>query len=114
MQEAIVKLESQVEALLSLTVSAFQRFRFLKPMLDNRKLHDRIEKENKGAGFNQLRNWLYWSLVLELAKLCHDNGKQKRPPSIYAIREKLRKNRALVQALEDKYAKNNREMDEAD
>jgi AbiU2 len=113
MQEAIANLESQVEALLSLTLSAFERFCFLQPMLDNRQLLDRIEQEKKGAGFNRLRAWLYWSLVLELAKLCHDNGKQKRAPSIYAIREKL-SNPALLQALEDKYAKNNRELADAD
>jgi AbiU2 len=112
MEDAIKKLESQVEALFTLTLNAFGRFRFLRPMLDNRKLLDRIEQENKADGFNRLRNWLYWALVLELAKLCHDNGKQKRAPSIYAIREKL-KNPELVQALEDKDAKNNREMAES-
>jgi hypothetical protein len=113
MQEAIAKLESQVEALLTLTLWAFERFRFLQPMLNNRQLLDRIERENKGAGFNQLRNWLYWSLVLELAKLCHDNGSQKRAPSIYAIRQKFDSNPAIVQAIEDKYAKNNREIADA-
>jgi len=113
MEDAIKKLESQVEALFTLTLNATVRFRFLRPMLDNRKLLDRIEQENRAAGFSKLRNWLYWALVLELAKLCHDNGKQKRAPSIYAIREKL-KDPELVQALEDKYAKNNREMAESE
>jgi hypothetical protein len=113
MQDTIAKLESQIEALQSLTLSAFERFWFLQPMLDDRQLLDRIEQQNKGAGLNQLRNWLYWSLVLELAKLCHDNDKQKRPPSIYAVREKL-SDPVLVQALEDKYAKSNREMADAD
>jgi hypothetical protein len=114
MKEAVAKLESRVEALLTLTLQAFERFRFLQPMLDNRQLLDRIERENKGAGFNQLRNWLYWSLVLELSKVCHDNGSQRRPPSIYAIRQKFGSNPTIVQALEDKYAKNNREIFEAD
>jgi AbiU2 len=113
MEDAIKKLESQVEALFMLTINAFGRLRFLRPMLDNRKLLDRIEQENRAGGFSKLRNWLYWALVLELAKLCHDNGKQKRAPSIYAIREKL-KNPELVQALEDKYAKNNRGMAESE
>jgi hypothetical protein len=112
MQEAIAKLESQVEALFNLTLRASARFHFLKPMLDNRKLIDRIESENKGEGFNQLRNWLYWGLVLELSKLCRDSD--KRSPSIHAIRKKLANDDALVQGLEDKYARNNREMfDEA-
>jgi hypothetical protein len=81
-------------------------------MLNNRRLLDRIEREEKGAGFTQLRNWLYWALVLELAKLCHDNGKQKRAPSIYAIRKKL-SNRAVVKALRDNYASRGREMADA-
>jgi hypothetical protein len=75
-------------------------------------LLDRIEQENKAVGFNQLRNWLYWGLVLELAKLCHDNGKQKRAPSIYAIRKKL-SNRAVVKALRDNYANRGREVADA-
>jgi hypothetical protein len=109
---AIAKLETQVEALFNLTQRASARFRFLKPMLDNRKLIECIESENKGVGFTQLRSWLYWSLVLELSKLCRDND--KRSPSIHAIRKKLANDAALVQALEDKYAKNTREMfDEA-
>jgi hypothetical protein len=60
-RDAIKKLESQVEALFTLTLNAFVRFRFLRPMLDNRKLLDRVEQENKADGFNRLRNWLYWS-----------------------------------------------------
>jgi AbiU2 len=104
----ITKLESEVEALFNLTLRASARFRFLKPMLDNRKLIDRIELEGKGEGFNQLRNWLYWGLVLELSKLCRDND--TRSPSIYAIRERLANDASLVQTLEDKYAKANRQM----
>ena len=112
LSSAIAKLESEVEALFNLTQRASARFHFLKPMLDNRKLIDRIESENKGEGFNQLRSWLYWALVLELSKLCRDND--ERSPSIHAIRNRLANDAALVQALEDKYAKNNREMfDEA-
>jgi AbiU2 len=111
-EDAIKKLEPQVEALFTLTLNAFVRFRFLRPMLDNRELLDRIEQENKAVGFNQLRNWLYWGLVLELAKLCHDNVKQKRAPSIYAIRKKL-SNRTVVKALRDNYANRGREVADA-
>ena len=112
LSSAITKLETQVEALFNLTQRASARFRFLKPMLDNRKLIDRTESEKKGVGFTQLRSWLYWSLVLELSKLCRDTD--ERSPSIHAIRKKLANDAALVQALEDTYAKNNREMfDEA-
>jgi hypothetical protein len=101
-----------VEAVFELTVNAFFRFHFLKPMLDNRKLFGRVARENKAVGFNQLGNWLYSDLVLELAKLCHDKGKQKRGPSIYAIREKLR-DRAMVKALRDNYASRGREVADA-
>ena len=44
--------------------------------------------------------------------MCHDND--ERSPSIHAIRKRLANDASLVQALEDKYARNNREMfDEA-
>ena len=81
-------------------------------MLDNKTLIDRIESENKGVGFTQLRSWLYWGLVLELSKLCRDSD--ERSPSIHAIRNKLTNDDdTLLQALEDKYAKNNWVADEA-
>jgi C-terminal, D2-small domain, of ClpB protein len=49
---------------------------FLRPILANQELHDRIGKEAKAIGFRQLRNWLYWCLVQELNKICSAIGKR--------------------------------------
>ena len=108
--EQIAKLEAQVEALFDLTLRAYARFIFLRPMMNNQDLLDRIGKEAKGVGFRRLRDWLYWGLVHELAKVCSD--KDSRSSSITSLTEKL-KDAALRKRLEAKYVKNNREMGEA-
>ena len=109
MKEQIKKLEAEVEALFTLTVRAYGRFAFLRPMMRNKVLLRRIGRERKGEGFARLRNWLYWALVLELNKICSDDG--KRTPSLKRITEKL-KDDHLRKQLEEKYA-NNRHFEEA-
>src|SRR6266496_3650492 len=104
MNERIVRLEAEVEALFDLTIRAYARFLFLRPMLTDLELHDRIGKEEKAIGFRQLRSWLYWSLVQELAKICSD--KDPRSPSIMRLTEKL-KDTELRKRLEAKCLKNN-------
>jgi hypothetical protein len=104
MNEQIAKLEAEVEALLDLTIRAYQRFIFLRPMLADQKLHERINKEGKGVGFNRLRNWLYWSLVQQLSNICSD--KDKRSLSIRTVTRKLKKDVPLRKRLEEKYCKN--------
>src|SRR5712692_9730273 len=110
MNERIAKLEAEVEALFSLTTRAYARFIFLRPMLVNQELHDRIGKEAKAIGFRQLRNWLYWGLVQELTKICSDKG--GRSPSIATVTRKL-KDAQLRNQLEQKCVRKNREMGEA-
>ena len=110
MNERIAKLEAEVEALFDLTIRAYARFIFLRPMLADQKLHDRIGKEAKAIGFHQLRNWLYWALVQELSKICSD--KDPKSPSIAAVTRKL-KDVQLRNHLEEKCVKKNREMGEA-
>jgi AbiU2 len=110
MKEQIKKLEAEVEALFTLTVRAYGRFAFLRPMMRNKVLLRRIRRERKGDGFARLRNWLYWALVLDLNKICSDDG--KRTPSLKRITEKL-KDDHLRKQLEDKYA-NNRHFEEAE
>jgi hypothetical protein len=68
MNEEVAKLEAEVEALFNLTMRAYEKFIFLRPMLTNQELHDRIGREAKAIGFRQLRNWLYWDLVQELSR----------------------------------------------
>jgi len=111
MKEQIEKLEAEVEALFTLTIRAYGRFAFLKPMMRNKVLLRRINRERKDEGFARLRNWLYWALVLELNKICSDHG--KRTPSIQTITEKLEDDH-LRKQLEDKYAKGNADMDDAE
>ena len=111
MNERIRKLEAEVEALFDLTIRAYARFIFLRPMLSSQELHDRIGKEAKAIGFQQLRGWLYWGLVQEVAKICSD--KDPRSPSIMTVTQKL-KEVELRKQLEEKCVKNNREMGEAD
>lgn len=105
----IAKLEAEVEALFDLTIRAYARFIFLRPMLVDQELHNRIGKEAKAIGFQQLRSWLYWGLVQELAKICFD--KDTRSPSIMRLTEKL-KDVELRNQLEAKCLKSNREMGE--
>jgi AbiU2 len=109
MNERIAKLEGEVEALFDLVLRAYARFIFLRPMMNNQDLLDRIGKEAKGVGFRRLRNWLYWALVHELAKICSDND--PRSPSIAKMTRKL-KDAQLRKQLEAKCLKNNREMGE--
>ena len=110
MNERIVKLEVEVDALQTLTMRAYARFVFLRPMLTNQELHDRIGREAKGIGFERLRNWLYWGLVQELSNICSDND--PKSPSIAGIARKLQDDQ-LRQQLEEKCVRNNREMGEA-
>ena len=106
-------MEAEVEALFTLTIRAYGRFAFLKPMMRNKVLLRRINRERKDEGFARLRNWLYWALVLELNKICSDDD--KKTPSIKRITEKLKDDHDhLRKQLEDKYAKGNADMDEAE
>ena len=109
MNEQIAKLEAEVEALFNLTIRAYEKFIFLRPMLTNQELHDRIGKEAKAVGFRQLRNWLYWDLVQELSKICSDND--PRSPSFARVTQKL-KSVQLRRRLEEKCVKKNRELGE--
>jgi hypothetical protein len=111
MNERIAKLEAEVEALFDLTIRAYARFIFLRPMLTDQELHDRIGKEAKAIGFQRLRDWLFWGLVQELSKICSDND--PRSPSIATVTQKL-KDVQLRNQLEQKCVKNNREMGEAE
>jgi hypothetical protein len=108
--EQIAKLEGEVEGLFDLTLRAYERFIFLRPMLINQELLGRIGKDAKAIGFKRPRNWLYWSLVQDLAKICSD--KDPRSPSIITVTQKL-KDAPLRKELEAKCVKKNREMGEA-
>jgi hypothetical protein len=105
MNERIAKLEAEVEALFNLTIRAYKRFIFLRPMLANQELLDRIRKEAKAIGFGRLRNWLYWGLIQELTNICSDEDKRKRSFSIKTVTRKL-KDVQLRNQLEEKWLNN--------
>lgn len=86
-KERISKLEAQVKTLQDLLIRAYAKFLFWRPMMVNESLNQTISSEEKGACFDQLRNWLYWDFILELVKLCDDSD--ERTPSIRQLKEEL-------------------------
>jgi hypothetical protein len=67
-KERVAKLEGQVNSLLNLLIRAYAKFLFLRPMMVNDQLNQRISSQERGVCFKQLRNWLYWDFILELVK----------------------------------------------
>ncbi len=108
MNEEVAKLEAEVEALFNLTLRAYARFIFLRPMLTNQELNDRIAGAAKAIGFRQLRDWLYWRWF-KLSKICSD--RDLRSPSVARMTQKLR-DVHLRKQLEEKCVAKNREMGE--
>jgi len=99
-RKRIDKLEGHVKALLTLLIQAYSQFLFLRPMLGNLSLITRIGIEGKAAGFERLREILYWSFIQELIKVCDDAD--DRTPSIRRILEELSDPQTLG-AVENKY-----------
>jgi hypothetical protein len=89
--DEIAKLKARVESLQGLLIRAYAKFLFFRPMMVNNQLNERISTEERGAGFSQLRNWLYWDFIQELVKLCNDPD--NRTPSIRQL------NKALVEPI---------------
>ena len=83
----IEKLKAQVDILHMLLLRVYRQFLFLRPMMVNNSLIDRINKEGKGIGFEDLRILLYYNIILELVKICDD--KNEKTPSIRNIAKKL-------------------------
>ncbi|HEY1768885.1 MAG TPA: hypothetical protein VGG02_01350 [Chthoniobacterales bacterium] len=104
MNAAVAKLEAQVDALEELTLRAFNRYLFLAPMLTSGELASRMNDERNGNLFVQLRGWLYWGLVQELAKICLD--RDEKSPCISSIRSNLADTPGLLNFLEQKYTNN--------
>ena len=85
--DRIVKLQAQVDSLQKLLIRAYAKFLFLRPMIVNESLNQRISAEERGVCFRELRNWLYRDFVLELVKVCDDSD--ERTPSIRQLKEAL-------------------------
>ena len=100
-KEGIEKLEAEAESLMTLLIHAYAQFLFLRPMLVHNELIARIGNEGKMAGFEQLRNLLYWNFIQELVKLCKDDD--KRVTSVSKLMEKIN-DRAVKEILEDKFS----------
>lgn len=100
--DKIAKLKAQVESLLGLLIRAYGQFLFLRPMMVNPKLIERISLQEKGVGFRQLRDWLYWGFTQAIVKVCLDTG--DKTPSIRNLSTALEDQRTL-QTLKDKYSR---------
>ncbi len=100
--DKIAKLQAQVESLLGLLIRAYGHFLFLRPMMVNPKLIERISSQEKGVGFRQLRDWLYWGFIQEIVKLCLDAS--DKTPSIRNLSTAL-EDEKTVQTLKHKYSR---------
>ena len=100
--DKIAKLQAQVESLLGLLIRAYGHFFFLRPMMVNQKLIERISLQEKGVGFRQLRDWLYWGFIQEIVKVCLDTG--DKTPSIRNLSTAL-KDEQTLQTLKRKYSR---------
>ena len=100
-KEGIEKLEAEAGSLMTLLIRAYAQFLFLRPMLVHNELIARIGTEGKMAGFEQLRNLLYWNFIQELVQLCEDND--KRTTSVSKLMEKI-KDPSVKKILEDKFS----------
>jgi hypothetical protein len=109
MSEQIAKLEGEVEALFELILRAHARFIFLRPLMSNKDLLNRIAKEAKGVGFRRLRNWLYWALVHELAKICSDATTRSRMEPRGRERHRWAKPRGRMELWEKRHRRQSRE-----
>lgn len=100
--DRIAKLQAQVKSLLDLLIRAYGQFLFLRPMMVNPNLIERISSQEKGVGFRQLREWLYWGFIQEIVKVCLDTG--EKTPSIRDLTAAL-EDKQTLQILKDKYSR---------
>ena len=85
LKQQIAKLDAHVRKCFDLLLVAHTHYAILRPMLGNKKLLDRIGRENKNAGFDTIRFTLYWNLVQDLVKIVADKGDDV--PSIHNFRK---------------------------
>jgi hypothetical protein len=85
MKQRIAKLDGHIRKCFDLLLVAHTQYAILRPMMSDQKLLDRIDHENKNAGFDTIRFALYWNVVQELVKIVADED--CRVPSIYNFRK---------------------------
>jgi HEPN superfamily AbiU2-like protein len=100
--ERIVELQAHVESLQDSLLRAYEKFLFLRPMIVNEGLNQRISAEGRGVCFQQLRDWLCWDFILELVKICDDS--YETTPSIRQLKKALADTETL-RALKEKYSR---------
>jgi AbiU2 len=97
-------LKAEVELLSTLLQSAYIDYLFLRPVMSDVGLKNRMEKEGKLEGFNQIGEALYWWFIQQLVKIWDDRGSQARHVSIRKILTNIADYR-IVQQLEDRHAR---------
>jgi hypothetical protein len=94
-------LARKVDSGFTVFLRAYALHLYVRPMMGNAGLIARYGTPERQAGFNELRNALYWTVILELTKICDD--RDQRTPSIFNFRDAFRDSRLLEQ-LEALYA----------
>jgi AbiU2 len=97
-------LKAEIELLSTLLESAYIDYLFLRPVMSDAGLKNRMEKEGKLEGFNQIGEALYWWFIQQLVKIWDDRDSQDRHVSIRKILRNIADYR-IVQQLEDRHAR---------
>ena len=100
----LAHLKAEIEFLSTLLESAYIDYLFLRPVMSDAGLKNRMEKEGKLEGFNQIGEGLYWWFIQQLVKIWDDRDSQDRHVSIRKILGSIVDYR-IVQQLEDEYAR---------
>lgn len=83
----VMLLEEQVSQLFGLLLRTYGLYLFVKPMLFDQALIARYSETGRGRWFVELRNVLYWHMVLEICKLAGDGD--SRSPCIRKLRAEI-------------------------
>ena len=100
--DKVQKLVAHTDTLLILLIKTYSQYLFLRPMMFNTELIVRYADPRKRTGFEHFRNTLYWTLVLEVVKLCDDSD--SRSPSIAGLRREL-SSPEVEDILEERYSR---------
>ena len=103
-EEKLRNLKAEIEFLSTLLESAYIDYLFLRPVMTDVGLKNRMEKEGKLEGFNQIGEALYWWFIQQLVKIWDDRDSQDRHVSIRKILTSIADYR-IVQELEERHAR---------
>lgn len=91
-------LSDDVAFLFGLLLRAYGLYALIRPMLAEGELISRYGEPKRRSVFEEMRDVLYWALVLELIKLCGDHD--ERSTSIYKVVKTIQ-DPAIAKVLEE-------------